>query len=521
MSKPAVGFMSYVRFDDAHENGRLTEFCKRLSGEVRVQTGEEFRIFQDRSDIHWGQQWKQVIEESLDSVGFLVPILTPGFFRSPPCRGELERFLEREKQLERNDLVLPVFYVNCPVLTDKEKREADPLAQVIASRQFADWRELRFEPLTSPQVGKMLAGMATQIVEAMERGAAVRPAPRVFRAAAASVSGGSGSAEPANAPVPKTEPPTLVVDALHRGDYTTLTAALKAAKPGDRILVRPGIYREGIVIDKPVEIVGDGELGDVVIEATGDYTIRFQANMGRVANITLRQAGGGDFFCVDIGQGRLELEGCDVTSKSLACVGIHDGADPRLRRNRIHDGKQGGVYFYESGQGTLEDNEIFGNAKSGVEIKSGSNPTLRHNRIYDGKGAGVFVWENSQGILDDNEIFGNAFCGVEIRSGGNPTLCRNRIHDGKVGGVFIWENGQGIFEVNEIFGNAFTGVEIKKGGNPTLRRNQITNNAHQAIWIYEGGQGTFEENDLRGNQKGAWYIAPECLPNVKRVGNKE
>jgi hypothetical protein len=50
------------------ENGRITEFCKRLSGEVQLQTGEEFSIFQDRNNIAWGQQWQERINESLDVV---------------------------------------------------------------------------------------------------------------------------------------------------------------------------------------------------------------------------------------------------------------------------------------------------------------------------------------------------------------------------------------------------------------------------------------------------------------------
>jgi hypothetical protein len=57
MDAPPAAFMSYVNFDDTHEEGRLTEFCRRLSGEVRMQTGEESCIFQDRKDIDWGQQW--------------------------------------------------------------------------------------------------------------------------------------------------------------------------------------------------------------------------------------------------------------------------------------------------------------------------------------------------------------------------------------------------------------------------------------------------------------------------------
>ena len=105
--------------------------------------------------------------------------------------------------------------------------------------------------------------------------------------------------------------------------------------------------------------------------------------MGRVANLTVRQIGNGKRYCVDIVQGRLELEGCDIASQSLTCVAIHGSADPRLRRNRIHDGKQGGVFVYENGQGTLEENDIFGNALAGVKISEDGNPILHRNRIQE------------------------------------------------------------------------------------------------------------------------------------------
>ena len=161
--------MSYVHSDDKY--GRLTEFLERLSDEVRVQIGEEFLIFQDRKDILWGQNWKKRIEESLDEVTFLVPIITPSFFNSQYCRRELERFLERERELKRDDLILPIYYVDCPLLNDKEKRAGDELAQAIADHQYADadWRDLRFEPFTSPQVGKTLEKLAVQIRDALER----------------------------------------------------------------------------------------------------------------------------------------------------------------------------------------------------------------------------------------------------------------------------------------------------------------------------------------------------------------
>jgi F-box protein 11 len=489
-----MAFMSYARFDDDYEDGKLTKFRERLSSEVRLQSGQDFPIFQDHADIKAGQDWKQRIDESLDGAKFLISIITPSFFNSDFCRYELQRFFEREQRLGRNDLIFPIYYVNCPFLHDETRLAKDELAKKLMTRQFTDWRELRHEPFTSPQVGRMLEKLAIQIRDAIDRAPSPRTATRQkplsertggaekaartderSSTASENVKSETATAKSVSPPAIQTSIPTLVVDQLHRGDYTTITEAVKAARPGTRIIVRPGLYEEGLVIDKPLEIIGDGEVGEVVIRAVDKNVVLFKTNMGRISNLKLRQEGGGKWFGVDITQGRLELDGCDISSQSSACVAIHGGADPRLRRNRIHDGKESGVYVYENGQG----------------------------------------------LLEDNDIFGNAFSSVEIRSGGNPTLRGNRIHDGKQSGVLVLENGQGLLEDNDIFGNAFTGVEIRVGGNPTLRKNRINRNAWQAVYIHEKGHGMIEDNDLRDNAKGAWFISADNEGNVKRARNLE
>ncbi|HUV04405.1 MAG TPA: right-handed parallel beta-helix repeat-containing protein [Armatimonadota bacterium] len=495
MKLSPAAFMSYAHFDDKHERGRLTQFRERLSEEVCFQTGEKFEIFQDRKDIKWGEQGRRRIGESLDASTFFIPIITPNFFKSEECRKELEGFLKREKKLGRSALILPVYYQDTPLLNDQVQRKTDKLAEEIAKRQWADWRELRFEPLTSLQVGKAFDELAAQICEGLKRQAAEAPTgkpaaarkrpraagrrPSLPRAMQADrlrpAESAAELAESPRGPSAKTEPWTRVVDALHHGDYTTITAAIEAAQPGDRILVRPGRYEEGLVIEKPLEIIGDGDRDDITVWAVGKDALLFQTTMGRVSNLTLRQVGEGDWYGVDIAQGRLELEDCDISSESLACVAIHGGADPRLRRNRVHDGKRSGVFVYENGQGTLEDNDIFGNASAGVGIKTGGNPILRRNRIYHGRGGGVSVYENGRGTLEDNDIFGNA-------------------HDG---------------------------IAISKGGDPTLRRNRVNGNGFRAVCVYDGGGGDFEDNDLRDSAGGAWEISDDSMPNVKRAGNIE
>lgn len=88
-----------------------------------------------------------------------------------------------------------------------------------------------------------------------------------------------------------------------------------------------------------------------------------------------------------------------------------------------------------------------------MEIKTGANPTLRRNRIHDGKQNGVMVWENGQGTLEDNEIFANAFSGMEIRTGGNPTVRGNRISKNTSKAIYVHDGGGGVFEGNDLRGS--------------------------------------------------------------------
>jgi hypothetical protein len=169
MAGQPAAFMTYVRSDDQREGGQLTRFRELLSEAVRVETGEQFAIFQDRNDISWGQNWQQRIEEALDAATLLLVIVTPSLFRSVASRTEVVRFLERERTLGRADLILPVYYVSTPELDDPVRREADELAQVLASRQYVDWRELRFEPWTSPAARKALANLADRIHKSLWR----------------------------------------------------------------------------------------------------------------------------------------------------------------------------------------------------------------------------------------------------------------------------------------------------------------------------------------------------------------
>lgn len=57
----------------------------------------------------------------------------------------------------------------------------------------------------------------------------------------------------------------IVVAADGSGDFSDLQPAIGAAAPGALVLVRPGRYQGGVLIERPIELRGDGERESIVI----------------------------------------------------------------------------------------------------------------------------------------------------------------------------------------------------------------------------------------------------------------
>ena len=168
-AKPPDAFLSYTRFDDQHDGGAIGTFCQRLGSAVQAVTGAPFGIFRDVEGIGIGEHWPNKLDQMLEQARFFIPIVTPSYFTSRPCREELEKFLRAEAERRRKDLVLPIYYIECDVLEDDDLRAADALARRIHERQRQDWRDLRFEAPGAAEVRRALERLARDIVKARKR----------------------------------------------------------------------------------------------------------------------------------------------------------------------------------------------------------------------------------------------------------------------------------------------------------------------------------------------------------------
>ena len=259
-----IAFLSYVHDDDKASFGFISRLREHLEEEVRARDGDNgFAIFQDRKDIKWSQQWEKRLKQGIEGCALFLPVVTPRYFTSEPCRQELEQFLALEQRLGRDDLVLPLLFLETKGL---DKDSDDPLKRAIAAHQWRDWRHLRREPQGSSFYLNALDEAAQRMVDILASLGPDRvkspPPPKPAPPPDDKPALLAALLRRDSPPLP--EPAALIVDGNGNGNFFTITDAIAAAQLGSRILVRPGTYEEVLTIDKPLELIGDGPPGSVV-----------------------------------------------------------------------------------------------------------------------------------------------------------------------------------------------------------------------------------------------------------------
>jgi hypothetical protein len=162
-----VGFFSYSRRDDLYSDGALSRLRARIHGELRLQLGRDFRLWQDTAAIPEGALWQDEINRAIAESVFFIPIVTPSAIASGHCRFEFESFLNREAALGRANLVFPLLYVRVPALEREEQWRRDDLLKIIGTRQFMDWQTFRHRDLFEPEVARRIELYCRNIVESL------------------------------------------------------------------------------------------------------------------------------------------------------------------------------------------------------------------------------------------------------------------------------------------------------------------------------------------------------------------
>lgn len=297
------------------------------------------------------------------------------------------------------------------------------------------------------------------------------------------------------------DPSALLVSPLGTTPYRTIGAALQKVRPGGKIRLHAGLYRESLKIDKPVEI--EPELfdpGTIVIESASAPVITSHTEAATLRGLTLRiRPGSPAAYTVDVAGGKLMLEDCDLSGGSQGCLQARgSGAVPYLRHCVLHGAGAGGMLLSEKADATLENCEITDCETAGIHASSGSRITLLQSRVHGGKAEGLLL-ESAQAACTQSDFRENGKAGVSVTDGGSATLRGCTLQANNDGGMLLLQKSHASLDDCTIVANKESGLRAL-GSELNARNCRIREDAKDGITYRDESTGTVEGCEIWKNQ---------------------
>ena len=189
---------------------------------------------------------------------------------------------------------------------------------------------------------------------------------------------------------------TIYVDVNGGKDYTKIQDAIDTSSDGDIIFVYIGIYKEHLIINKSIILIGEDRDNTIITcnENFRDYSVVIvMADGVTIENFTITNSSS---RMIDIGLGDVPgwITTAGVQILSNNCI---------LRNNRFQNNDEYGIWLQNSNNNTIINN-IISNNTGGIYLKNSTLNLISGNRIFSGNDGIILAYYSDGNIIQDNII---------------------------------------------------------------------------------------------------------------------
>lgn len=278
---------------------------------------------------------------------------------------------------------------------------------------------------------------------------------------------------------------------------SSLAAAVASAAPGATIEVRGGVYPGGLVIERPVRLLGSEQ---PVIDGGGTGTlVTIRGTAATVSGFTLRGTG-------------------DSLDREDAAIVVENGTGT-LIGNRIEDALFG-IYLKQAPDSVLRDNTILSKdvamARKGDGIKTwySDRVVIENNRASDGRD--IILWYSNDGLIRNN-TFDRERYGLHLMYSDRARIEANSLSENSIGLYVMYSRDP------QVIGNRFVsnhgpsggGIGLKDVDGAIIDGNRFVSN-QIALQADTSPRELGIHNYIRGNVFAYNDVGIGFLPSVKR-----
>jgi parallel beta-helix repeat protein len=291
--------------------------------------------------------------------------------------------------------------------------------------------------------------------------------------------------------------------------FCTISAAVPPVAAGDTVIVRPGIYGEGVRISKSgtasAPIVFSADNG---VTMTGTFDLSGSQWM-RVEGFTIS---GSQFDGIKGAlTSNITLSDNRVIDAGEYGIFIRNASDILISNNAIDDSGVEGVRVQFSANVTVTGNlvaragePVVGLIAKGIYIRSVPNALVSDNIAEANSDAGIFVFDQSTGTRVKDNItrhnareFANATAGIDLRFSNDSIIEGNMSHENEDSGINVRGNAINVLVVNNLsHDNGDHGIDFLSAPDGRIIGNTVYRNHNKGLEMEDGSSGMTVANNI-------------------------